>query len=83
MHQQIWVPRPSDVPYLDKSQLEGGSYFFQPIGRLKPGISLEQAREAMHVIAAGYRADHSGNVDAPSMIELVPLLDDAVGAHFP
>ena len=35
----------------------------------------------MNVIAAGYRAAHPANVDAPSAIELVPLLDDAVGAQ--
>jgi predicted permease len=80
-HQQIWVPRPSEVPYLAQSQLQGGSYFFRPIARLKPGVSLEQAREAMHLIAAGYRAAQPGNVDAQSTIELVPLLDDAVGAQ--
>ena len=80
-HQQIWVPRPSEVPYLAPSQLQGGSYFFRPIARLKPGVSLQQAREAMTVIAAGYRAAYRGNVDAPSTIELVPLLDDAVGAQ--
>ena len=79
-HQQIWVPRPSEVP-LAPSQLQGGSYFFRPIARLKPGVSLEQAREAMNVIAAGYRAAHRENVDALSAIELVPLLDDAVGAQ--
>ncbi len=33
----------------------------------------------MDVIAAGYREAHPANVDAPSQIELVPLLDDAVG----
>jgi predicted permease len=76
---QIWVPRPVEVPYL--AALQGGSYVFRPIARLKPGVSLEQAREAMSVIAGGYRAGHSGNVDAQSTIELVPLLDDAVGAH--
>ena len=38
-----------------------------------------QAREAMNVVAAGYRAAHPANVDAPSQIEVVPLLDDAVG----
>jgi putative ABC transport system permease protein len=79
-HQQIWVPRPSEVP-LAPSQLQGGSYFFRPIARLKPGVSLEQAGEAMNVIAAGYRAAHRENVDALSAIELVPLMDDAVGAQ--
>src|SRR5919106_2852688 len=76
---QIWVPRPAEVPYLAPSQLNNGAYSFQVIGRLRTGVSLEQAREAMNVIAAGYRAAHPANVDAPSQIEIVPLLDDAVG----
>ncbi|MDR1991070.1 MAG: ABC transporter permease [Acidobacteriaceae bacterium] len=78
---QLWVPRPADVPYLSPAQLEGGGYFFQVIARLKPGVSLAQARAAMNVIAEGYRAAHPGNVDAPSLIELTPLIADAVGAE--
>ena len=76
---QVWVTRPADVPYLVPVQLNGGGFFFQAIARLRPGVSLEQARDAMDVIAAGYRAAHPANADAPSTIELVPLLDDAVG----
>jgi predicted permease len=76
---QIWVPRPVEVPYLAPSQLDNGGYFFQAIARLRPGVPLEQAREAMKTIAAGYRQTNSANVDAPSEIEIVPLLDDAVG----
>ena len=76
---QIWVPRPAEVPYLVPSQLNGGGYFFQATARLAPGVSLTQAREAMDVIAAGYRTSNPTNVDAPSQIEVVPLLEDAVG----
>jgi predicted permease len=77
--QQIWLPRPAEVPYLQA--LQGGGYWFQAIARLERGVSLEQAREAMNVIAAGYRTAHPANLDAPSAIELIPLLDDAVGAQ--
>jgi predicted permease len=76
---QIWVARPAEVPYLVPSQLNNGCYCFQAIARLRPGVSLQQAREAMNVIAAGYRAANPANVDAPSQIEILPLLDDAVG----
>jgi predicted permease len=76
---QIWVPRPAEVPYLVPSQLNNGGFFFQVIARLRPGVSFEQASEAMNVIAAGYRAAYPANVDAPSRIEIVPLLEDAVG----
>lgn len=78
---QVWVPRPAEVPYLVPSQLNNGGFFFQAIARLRPGVSLAQAGEAMNVIAAGYRAANPANVDAPSQIEVVPLLDDAVGAQ--
>jgi predicted permease len=78
---QVWVPRPAEVPFLIPSQLNNGGYFFQVIARLRPGVSLAQAREAMNVVAAGYRQANPANVDAPSDIEVVPLLDDAVGAQ--
>src|SRR6185436_12585167 len=67
------------VPFLAQSQLDGGGYFFQAIARLRPGVSLAQARDAMNVIAANYRTEHPSNVDAPSQIEVVPILEDAVG----
>ena len=75
----IWVPRPAEVPFLAASQLNNGGYFFQAVARLRPGVSIVQAREAMNVLAAGYRAANAANVDAPSQIEVVSLLDDAVG----
>lgn len=76
---EVWVPRPAEVPYLVPAQLNNGGYFFQAFARLRPGISLPQAQEAMNLLAAGYREANPANVDAPSRIELVPLLDDAVG----
>ena len=76
---RIWVPRPAEVPYLVPAQLNNGGYFFQVIARLRPGVSLEQARDAMNVIAAGYRTTYPAHVDAPSTLEVLPLLEDAVG----
>src|SRR5262245_29789959 len=76
---QIWVPRPPEVTFLAPSQLNGGGFFFQSIARLRPGVSLAQAQDAMNVIAATYRAAYPANRDAPSQIEVVALLDDAVG----
>ena len=75
----VWVPRPAEVPYVAASQLNNGGYFFQAVARLRPGVSVEQARDAMNVIAAGYALANPANVDAPSHIEVVPVLDDAVG----
>src|SRR5581483_2753893 len=76
---QIWVPRPAEVPFIVPSQLNGGGYFFNVIARLKPGVSLAQARDAMKVVEENYRVEHAANVDAPSKLEVVPILEDAVG----
>jgi predicted permease len=76
--QQIWLPRPTTIVYPEA--LTNGGYFLQVVARLAPGVSLEQAGAAMDVIAGGYRAAKPGNLDAPSRIEVVPLLEDAVGA---
>ena len=78
---QLWVPRPAEVPYLVPSQLNNGGFFFNAVARLRPDVSLEQAQEAMNVIAGGYRQSQSSNVDAPSRIEVVPVLEDAVGGQ--
>src|SRR5581483_8302722 len=58
----VWVPRPTEVPFLVPSQLNNGGFFFQVIARLRPGVSLEQARDAMNVIASGYRRANPANV---------------------
>jgi predicted permease len=76
---RIWVPRPAEVPYLVPAQLNNGGYFFQAVARLRPGVTLKQAQDAMDVIAAGYRSAYPAHVDAPSTIEVLRLLDDAVG----
>src|SRR6185503_4891878 len=36
-------------------------------------------QNAMNVVASSYRAANPANVDAPSTIDVVPLLEDAVG----
>jgi predicted permease len=79
----LWTPRPAEVPFLAPAQLEGGGFFFQVIARLKPGVTLDQARENVRVLAAGYRAAHPANSDASTEAEVAPLLDDLVGNQRP
>ena len=60
----IGPARPTDlwVPYVvaerDKVRGQGRSYFLQVIGRLKPGVTLEQARTRMEQITAGLATAH-------------------------
>ncbi|HEV8200420.1 MAG TPA: ABC transporter permease [Candidatus Polarisedimenticolia bacterium] len=75
----LWAPRPEEVPFLVPAQVDNGAFTFQVLARLKPGVSLGQARENVKVLAAAYRADHAKNVDAPSQAVVTPWLESLVG----
>jgi predicted permease len=80
---ELWAPRPAEVPFLVPAQLDGGGFFFQVLARLKPGVSLEQARENLDVLAAGYRQAHPANSDATTRVDVTPMLDRLVGNQRP
>jgi len=80
----LWVlsskavpPSPIDVKDADPLTLRDVNYF-EAIARLQPNVTLEDAQNDLHVVAANIRREHaqsSGNRD----IRLVPLREDIVG----
>ena len=79
-HLQVWVPRPAEGP-LAQSQLEGGSYFFTADRAPRTGRLARTRARGDERDRGGLPRGVPGNLDAPSTIELMPLLDDAVGAQ--
>ena len=77
----LWVPRPQDSPLLIPAQIDNGGYFYNVLARLKPGVSVQQARQAVNVLAAGYAAAHKTNVDSKSQADVHLVLDGLVGAQ--
>ena len=75
----LWAPRPIEVPFLVPSQINNGAFTFQVLGRLKPDVSLQQARENVKLLASGYQAANPKNVDAPSQAVVNLWLEDLVG----
>jgi predicted permease len=75
----LWTPRPQDVSFLVREQIEGGGFFFQVIGRLKPGTTLAAARAQVADIARGYSLSHPSNADVKASADVNPLLDALVG----
>jgi len=49
------------------------------VGRLKPGVELEQARAQMDAIASELRAEHQFHANVGMRIDVVPMRDDVVG----
>lgn len=80
MHQvALWTPRPTEVSYLVRQQVEGGGFFFTVIARLKPGTSVRAVRAQVGDIARAYSLSHPTNADAKASADVNPLLDDLVG----
>ncbi|HEU5180449.1 MAG TPA: ABC transporter permease [Candidatus Polarisedimenticolia bacterium] len=75
----VWAPRPMEVPFLVPAQVDNGAFTFQVIGRLKPGVTLTQARENVSLLAGSYRARYPKNVDAPSQANVDLFLESLVG----
>lgn len=65
--EDVWVPQPAMW-----SAIDAVSRPISPIltifGRLKPGVTVEQAREEMRVLRAAYAAEH------PAMLDAAPRL---------
>src|SRR5204862_8028500 len=64
------------VPY---ERLMRGSGVLRVIGRLKPGMTLEQARAAMPSLEQSYRTQFPEKQDASSVMTLKTLPDDTTG----
>ncbi len=77
----LWTPRPADSPLLTDDQINHGGYFFNVFARLNPGVSIQQAREAVAVLAAGYGAAHPTHADAKAKAEVGFVLDGLIGGQ--
>jgi predicted permease len=74
---QLWLP-----VRIDPANLSGGSYYLQPIARLKPGVRPEQALTEVIAVFAQLRQDHPQEAinDPGYNIRVLPLHSDLVGA---
>jgi predicted permease len=72
---EVWMPLEYDTIFRTKSR---GSWFLEIIGRLKPGISVQRARQEVATIAA--RLEHEyPDMDAGVGATVTPLHEAIVG----
>ena len=75
----VFTTRPYEAPFAVRKQIDDGGLFFNVLGRLKPGVGMEEVRAAMSVIAAAYTSAHPTNIDATSKIVAGFLQENLVG----
>src|SRR6202011_5597136 len=56
-----------------------GSGIFRVVGRLKPGMTIEQARAALPSLEQSYRAAYPDKIDSSSVMTLKTLPEDVTG----
>src|SRR5580693_2905928 len=60
----IFAPRLTELSIVTPARIQVGGMYFEGVGRLKPGISPEQAQAETEVIYQQYKHDKPGNFDA-------------------
>src|SRR5438128_9210559 len=65
---EVWTTKPYVIPGFSYDRMMLGSGFLRVVGRLKPGITVEQARAAMPSLEQSYRAQHPDKIDSSSVM---------------
>jgi predicted permease len=76
----VWTTNPFEQPGITEDVIRRGYSYLVPVGRLKPGVTEQQARGELDLLAARYGAAYPANADAAWSLTTVPLRDDIVGA---
>ncbi len=79
----MFIPRVFENPGITPAQLRQGTGFIVCTARLRPGVTLARANEAVQVIAGRYRQAFPGNVDASFGIKVIPFQEEIVGESRP
>src|SRR5438105_2014349 len=76
---EIWTTKPFVIPGFSYERMMRGTGFLRVVGRLKPGMTLEQARAALPSLDESYRAQYPDKIDSSSTMSLKTLREDVVG----
>jgi predicted permease len=76
---EVWTTKPYVIPGFSYDRMMLGTGFLRVVGRLKPGMTLEQARAAMPSLEQSYRAQHPDKIDSSSVMTLKTLPEDVTG----
>ena len=76
---EVWTTKPYVIPGFTYERMMRGTTFLRVVGRLKPGMTVEQARAASAALDQSYRADYPGKIDTALITTLKTLPEDVSG----
>ncbi|MEY2519178.1 MAG: hypothetical protein QOF24_937 [Verrucomicrobiota bacterium] len=75
----ILTAKPFELPGLTKERLMRGVSFLRVVARLKPGVTIDQARAAMPALQKSYREARPENADNSWSPVVISAAEDATG----
>jgi predicted permease len=72
----IWTTKPLVIAGFSHERMMRGTAFLRAVGRLKPGVTKEQANAALQVLTDGYRSQYPEKIDAKSGTVIKTLPED-------
>jgi predicted permease len=76
---EVFTVKPFENPNATQYRLMHGYSFMRCIGRLKPGVSMQQAQSTMGALEKSYRARHPETADCTWTSVLVSATEDVTG----
>src|SRR5437588_4168254 len=76
---EVWTAKPYMLPGISYERMMRGTGFLRVVGRLKPGMTIEQARAALPSLEQSYRTQNPGKIDSSSTLTLKTLSEDVTG----
>jgi putative ABC transport system permease protein len=76
---EVWTSKPYVIPGFTYERMMRGTTFLRVVGRLKPGITVEQARAALPALHQSYNAEFPGKIDGGLVTTLKTLPEDVSG----
>ena len=76
---EVWLPRAQEFALLPEAMIDKGASYLEAAARLKPGVTVEQARAEMGQISQTYNKTYPDYTDAHFNLKMVPLNDELVG----
>jgi predicted permease len=76
---EVITAKPFELPGLTKERLMRGVSFLRVVGRLRPGVTIEQARAAMPSLQQSYRQERPDNADNSWSPVVKAAAEDATG----
>ena len=73
---EVWTTKPFQIPGFSYERMMRGTSFLRVVGRLKPGVSVEQARAALPSLDQSYRTQFPNKIDSSLTSTLRPVPQD-------